>query len=565
MVRYWSVMKQWLGHSSLAVVLSLIVGVVTLPGISAQTDPTGEADFTVFLRGERIGTEHVAVTRGPDGWTITASGNAGAPLNFSFDTFVAKYAADWQTRSLEINGQMRGQPMSLQTTFANNQAVSNVVQSGQQGTLTHKVSAYTISLPNNFFSAYEALAIRLNTSAVGDTIPVYVAPQTEMGVQVQRITPRRMETPTAGYQLRQFDLMFPNQSGPLNVEVWVDGRGRLARLAIPVAALAVIRDDLTSVMARLDSFSHSRDQNVFIPANGFNLAATFTPPAGPVAKAPVVILLSGSGAQDRDETVFGIPILGQVAGRLSDAGYFVVRYDKRGVGQSGGRIESASIQAYAEDARAVLQWVRQRRDIDRDRVAVVGHSEGGAVALLVAGRDRGDVDAIGLLAAPGTTGREVTLAQQRHALDRSEESAASKQEKIDLQTKLMDATISGKGWETVPPELRKQADTLWFRSWLSFDPADAMRRTNQPVLIVQGALDSQIPPSHADALERLASARSGRPPLGTRKVVVPGVNHLLVPATTGEANEYPTLADKNVSMAVTEALITWLNELFAKP
>lgn len=539
-----------------------VIGTLTTLPARAQQDPTGPADFTVFLRGQRIGTERVDVTRSTAGWVISATGSTGAPLNLNFDTFIATYSAEWQTRSLEISGQMRGQPMSLKTAFAGGDAVSEVVQAGQQVKLTHKVSPTTVALPNNFYSAYEAMALRLHGSKVGDLIPAYIAPQTELAVRVDRITPRRMETPQVRHELRQFDLVFPNPTGPLNVEVWVDARGRLARLVIPVASVAVVRDDLTTVMARLDTFSHPRDQELFIPANGFNIAATITPPAGEVAKAPVVILLSGSGAQDRDETVFGIPVLGQVASRLSDAGYFVVRYDKRGVGQSGGRIESVSLEAYAEDALAVLQWVRKRRDIDRDRIAVVGHSEGGAVALLAAGRNKGDIAAIGLIAAPGESGRAITLAQQRHALNRTQESEASKQEKIALQTRLMDAVISGRGWETIPPELRKQADTLWFKSWLSFDPAEVMRRTDQPVFIVQGALDSQIPPSHADALEALANKRGGTPSMATRKLVVPGVNHLLVPATTGEAEEYATLPDKNVSAAITDALIAWLGDVF---
>jgi pimeloyl-ACP methyl ester carboxylesterase len=368
-----------------------------------------------------------------------------------------------------------------------------------------------------------------------------------------------MESPTMRHELRQFDLVLANPGGPLNLEVWVDARGRLARVAIPVGGITIVRDDLTVVMARLDSFSHPRDQELFIPANGFNIAATITPPEG-VEKPPVVILLAGSGAQDRDETVFGIPILGQVAGRLSDAGFFVVRYDKRGVGQSGGRVESASLDAYAEDARAVVQWVRRRRDIDRDRIILAGHSEGGAVALLTAGRNRGDVAGIALIAAPGRSGRDITLAQQQYQLDRSNESDASKQEKVALQMRLMDAVISGRGWESIPPELRKQADTVWFRSWLNYDPAEAMRRTRQPLLILQGALDVQIPRAHADTLEALANQRGGRPG-PARKVVIPGVNHLLVPAGTGDVSEYATLPDKNVSAPLTDALITWLREV----
>ena len=478
----------------------------------------------------------------------------------SFDKFLAHYGAEWQTQSLEISGQMRGQGLVLNTEFKDGVATSDVVQSGQQARLTHGVSANTVALPNNFYGAYEALALRLNTAQVGTTIPVFVAPQAEVMASVTKITPRRMETPSTRFELRQFDVTFQNPNGPLQVEVWVDARGRLARLSIPVASLAVVRDDLTGVMARLDAYSHPRDENVFIPGNGFSLAGTITKPENS-AKPPVVILVSGSGPQDRDETVFGIPVLGQVAGRLSDAGFFVVRYDKRGVGQSGGRIESTSIEAYADDLRGVVAWVRKRKDVDRDRIAVVGHSEGGAVALLVGSQMKGDVRALGLIAAPGQTGREITLMQQRRALNKLKESDSSRQAKIDLQMKIMDAVTTGTGWETVPPELRRQADTAWFKSWLLFDPAEAMRRTNQPIFIVQGSLDTQVPPDQADRLEAMANSRKVNAVAPARKVVVPGINHLLVPAGTGEVEEYPSLPVKVVAAALTDPLIAWLKEV----
>lgn len=114
-------------------------------------------------------------------------------------------------------------------------------------------------------------------------------------------------------------------------------------------------------------------------------------------------------------TCSGIPIFGQLSGQLAKAGFFVVRYDKRGVGQSGGRPESATLASYAEDAISIVNWLRKRKDIDPKRIALVGHSEGGAVALL-AGDIAGDkVTALGLIAAPGMTGREIVLAQQKHA------------------------------------------------------------------------------------------------------------------------------------------------------
>ena len=98
------------------------------------------------------------------------------------------------------------------------------------------------------------------------------------------------------------------------------------------------------------------------------------------------MLIAGCGPLDRDETAYGIPIFAQLANALADAGFAVVRYDKRGVGQSGGRSEFATLNDYAEDVVAVIKFLEKRKDIDPKRIALVGHSEGAAVALLAARR-----------------------------------------------------------------------------------------------------------------------------------------------------------------------------------
>src|SRR6185436_1773659 len=126
--------------------------------------------------------------------------------------------------------------------------------------------------------------------------------------------------------------------------------------------------------------SRPNDTTVNIPSNGFTLAATLSRPASSsAAKLPAVVLVGASGPTDRDGMAAGIPILGQIAGALADAGYIVVRYDKRGIGQSGGRPESASMTDYADDLRAAVKLLADRKDVDQKRIAVVGHSEGGLV------------------------------------------------------------------------------------------------------------------------------------------------------------------------------------------
>ena len=171
------------------------------------------------------------------------------------------------------------------------------------------------------------------------------------------------------------------------------------------------------------------------------------------------------------------------------------------------------------------------------------------------------IAALVLMAANGVTGSDLILAQQQHFLGRSNFSEAEKQVKIDLQTRINQAVITGKGWETLPPDLRRQVDNPEFQSILVHDPAKIMPEVRQPILIVQGELDTQVAPSNADRLEALARARKKAPPADVVKV--PAVNHLLVPATTGEVDEYGTLRDKHVSAAVSMPIVSWLSRTLA--
>ena len=270
---------------------------------------------------------------------------------------------------------------------------------------------------------------------------------------------------------------------------------------------------------------------------------------------PAIVLIGGSGPTDRDETVAGIPVFGYLAQGLVDAGFVVVRYDKRGVGQSGGRTESVTLADYAEDARSVVRWLQQQKDVDRDRIALVGHSEGAAVGMILAAREK-RVKAAVLIAGPGTTGAELVLEQQRHTLDQMKVEGPEREAKIALQQKIHAAILDGGGWDDVPEAVRRTADTPWFHSLLAFDPATVMKDVDQPVLIVQGELDTQVPPHHADKLMALAEAR--RRTVDEQLLKVPGVNHLLVPAKTGEVSEYGSLRDEEVAPAVPAGIGAWL-------
>jgi uncharacterized protein len=527
--------------------------------------PGGTA-FTIFVRGAAIGTEHIGVSRGADGWNIVSSGRLGAPLDVVGRRIQVRYTPDWRPIEFSFDGTVRGEPQTVHTIVEGTTAKSNIAVGGQTTQKNDTIADDTLLvLPNSFFGPYEALAARLTTVAAGSTIRVFGVPQGSFSILVGESTSEQFQTTSRLVSTRRTQITLDLPGAKLDGHVWSDEGGRLVRLSLPGQSLDVVREDVAAVSSRSVPISRGNDEQVRIPANGFTLAGTLSRPsatAGSVTtqRLPAIVLVGGSSPADRDLVLHGIPILGQIANALADAGFVVLRYDKRGIGQSGGRTEVASLADFAEDVRATVKMLSDRKDVDPKRIAVVGHTEGGAIALIAAAKEK-RISAVALVAAHGATGAESILAQQQHVLNRSSLSPEEKQAKIELQRRIHEAVITGKGWEQIPSEVRRQVDNPEFQSLLLNDPARIMPDVRQPLLILQGELDREVEPSNADRLEALARKRKNAPPVDVVKV--PGVNHLLVPATTGEVDEYATLTEKRVSPLVTDALATWLKKTLA--
>lgn len=535
---------------------------VALPPPPTQ-DPG--SSFLVFFRSQPIGREEMAVVRQADGWIVRGSSRLGPPIDITSRVAEIVYDQQWRPKSMLVDGIVRGQDITLKTTFDGTKANNVISVQGAPQTKSDPVSADPVVLPNTFLGSYGALAFRLQGLKPGAELKAYAAPQVEITVRVVTATPERIDTPRATINATKYGLAFvnPAPAGELPVQLWVGPAGNLLRLSIPSQTLEMAREDIASAASRTSSFSLPGDESVTIPALGFNLAGTITRPANAKGPLPALVLIGGSGPTDRDATIAGIPVFGQLAGDLVKAGFMVVRYDKRGVGQSGGRAESVTIADYAEDARSVVVWLEKRKDVDKDRIGLVGHSEGAFVALLVAGRERGKVSAIALLAGASTSGADLVLEQQKHLLAQMQMDDAQRAEKVALQEKINAAVTTGRGWQDLPEEARKVADTPWFYSYLTFDPARAMRDTRQPVLIVQGELDTQVKPHHADKLAELAKAR--KTDATTEVLKVPGLNHLLVAAKTGEVAEYASLgAGAKVSEQVGAAIGAFMTRALQK-
>jgi hypothetical protein len=489
---------------------------------------------------------------------ISSTAQFGAPLSMTVNRFEMKYTTDWQPVELHIEATQANRPMALNTSFGMTTAINEVTQNGTTGSKTDQISARTIVLPNQFFAGYEALAARLSQSPAGAELRAYVAPQGEVPLSVKNVTTEQLPSPAGLIAARQYELVFQNPGRPLDATVTIDSRARLVGIDIPSAGLRVLRTELSSVSVRAQPVRNPNDSDVIIPAPGFSLAGTLTVPAGVTKlKLPAIVLVAGSGSIDRDEVVAGVAIFAQLARGLSDQGFLVLRYDKRGVGQSGGRNERVTLDDYADDLITTVKWLAKRPDVDPKRIAVAGHSEGGAVAMLAAAREK-QIASLILIAAPGTRGSDLVLEQQQHALDAIKASDEERKAKIEMQAKIQSAVMTDSGWESLPPAVRDQADSAWFRSLLLYDPQKVMQRIEQPILIIQGDLDQQVFPHHADQLAALARVRKKSPPVEV--VHLPGINHLLVPATTGDVAEYASLPDKTVTPAVAKTIADWLKK-----
>lgn len=545
-----------------------MAALLAAPAVGARQAPpaapepaTGTASFVVLLRGAVVGSETSTVARTAAGWTISANNRLDPPLSLTTSRFEMTYGPDWHPQQLSAEGVLRGQPMSLMTSFGLTTATNEVMQGANRAANSQQISARTVVLPGNFFASYEALAARLTGATPGTRVPVYVAPAGEAAVTVERVTPRQLKSGDAVVDIREFALTMVSSTGPVPLEIWADSRNRLARVVMPTASLVVVRSDLAGVMVRENRMRNPGDDDAFIPGIGFNLASTITRPPGAIGRAPAVILVSSPGPQDRDFFSYGVSIHTEIAAALSKAGMLVVRYDGRGVGQSGGRTESAALAEYAGDVRAIVNALRKRGDVDPNRIGIVGYGDAGPIALLTASAEKEKrVRSVALVNAPGRNGRDVTMEQQRLLLSLLPMTEADRSAKLTLQSRIIDAAVKNSGWETLPQEIRAQADSPWFRSWLLFDPATIVAKLKQPILILHGLLDRQTPPAHADELERVALSRKNLPSGSTKKVVVAGVNHLLVTARTGEISEYPALESRTLAPEATDSLVAWFKD-----
>ena len=298
---------------------------------------------------------------------------------------------------------------------------------------------------------------------------------------------------------------------------------------------------------------------------GIELAATLTLPQGK-GPFPAVVLVHGSGPNTRDEEAFGHKIFLVLADHLSRHGIAVLRYDKRGIGASGGNYKAATTFDFAADACAAVSYLRTRSEIDQHQIGMIGHSEGGLIAPLAAARDPA-LAFIVMLAGPAVRG-ELLLTEQIALIEKAGgETDAHISASRTLNRALFAALVASKTPEqgarrakaildqaqadgVLPADEAKAQLKLfgspWFHAFLSYDPAPTLARVMQPVLALNGERDLQVPAKmDLDAL-RLALRHN-------RHAVIKemaGLNHLFQNAQTGAPSEYGTIEETVAPLAL---------------
>ncbi|WP_177204665.1 alpha/beta hydrolase family protein [Hymenobacter arizonensis] len=281
------------------------------------------------------------------------------------------------------------------------------------------------------------------------------------------------------------------------------------------------------------------------PVARLNLSGTLTVPAGP-GPFPAVVLVSDLGAQDRDGTVGDYHLMGSLADYLTRRGVAVLRYDDRGVGQSGGSIATATTAMLVSDVQAAINFLRSRLEINIARIGAVGHGEGANVALLAAAQPLPPAFVVSL-AGYGLTG-EQTLLQQQVGTQKAKNvnptvvQAAYERQRtmydiIRLTSPVQAQSIVSNMLRQDQPDLGPEAAqkaaaellTPWQRYFLSFDPVEELNQVHCPVLLLSGTNDLEAPAElHQTALEKELKS-SNRYTTAKR---LNGVNHLFQPPKT---------------------------------
>lgn len=400
------------------------------------------------------------------------------------------------------------------------------------------------------------------------------------GIPVSSVT---YEAPMLRLEVAQAGIVY---EGSLTPDELISGTFKQGGLSLPL--------DLTREMPEKESPGRPQEPQAPYPymveeitfANpdaGITLSGTFTRPKGEES-FPAVVLITGSGPQNRDEEVFGHKPFLVIADHLTRQGIAVLRYDDRGTAKSTGNFSKSTSADFATDVESAVEYLKTRTDTDPAKIGLLGHSEGGLIAPMVAADVR-DIAFIVLLAGPGVPGYDILLAQTKLIGEANGMEAAALDSQLVGLKDALDFVVANQDSQTleadlalyVENQLKAHPETLpegtepqqfvkafvsqmaspWMVSFLTYDPGTSLRKVRCPVLALNGEKDLQVPAkSNLEAI-RTHLAEGGNLRVTTREL--PGLNHLFQECETGSPSEYANIT-QTFSPDVLRVLTDWILE-----
>jgi len=316
-------------------------------------------------------------------------------------------------------------------------------------------------------------------------------------------------------------------------------------------------------------------------ASGVTLAGTLTLPKGPGPYA-AALLITGSGPQDRDEALLGHRPFLVLSDYLTRRGIAVLRVDDRGIAKSTGSFATATSADFATDVEAGVEFLKKHSRIDPKRIGLIGHSEGGLIAPMVAANSK-DIAFIVMMAGPGVNGEQILYEQgslivrasgaaeaavtaqrenqkQLFSIAKSEPDTTAAQKRFDeiakrQYAKLTDEQKKAAGSESSVAAQISQFNTPWFRYFLTYEPKPTLKRVKCPVLAINGERDLQVPPKQNLPEIESALKEGGNKDFEVKEL--PGLNHLFQTCTTGAPSEYSSI-NETISPVALKVMGDWI-------
>lgn len=508
-----------------------------------------------------------SVDQGANGIPISSISLQGSKLSFTSAAIRSSYEGTVNKDATEINGTFtQGSPLPLNFTRAAKQAQTQhgpAKPSDIDGTWAGVLDTGTAKL---------RIVFHITNTADGLSATMDSPDQGANGLPVTAVT---RNASALKLELKQAGAAF---EGKLDEALTtIDGTWSQGGSSAPLILKRAKDADAAQVERRRPQTPVKpypyREEDVSYPnkAASITLAGALTIPPG-TGPFPAVLLIAGSGRNDRDESLpmFGHSPFLVLSDYLTRKGIVVLRADKRGVGKSGGDYSTATTSDFASDAEAGVAYLVTRPEVDRRKIGLIGHSEGGVIAPIVAAADP-TVAFIVLMAGSGVPGIDIIVEQtlliaeasgQSH--EEAEKGAAEERKILTMVEQEKDDAVLAKKLREVLgdkiPEatLNNQIKALsspWYREFIQYDPATALRKVTCPVLALIGEKDLQVPPDQNLPAIRKALEAGGNKNFEVEEL--PGLNHLFQPAKTGSPAEYGDI-ELTISPVALEKISSWI-------